>query len=111
VDRRLRLIAALVFGIGTFAMVVAEELDLLVLVAALLFAAVITAAAFAVLALARRRQPTAALVIGLLAATPLPWSWGPHNTDSGWVALWETPRLVVASDAAPLLPYVSDTLD
>jgi hypothetical protein len=76
-------VAALVFAAATLAMFAAEELDALL----------------------------AALVGGLLLATPVPWDWGPYGDDTGYVALWETPRLVAVSDAAPLVPYVSDTLD
>jgi hypothetical protein len=115
-------VVALVFGAATIAMFVSDEMDALLVVAALVVAAVITGLLFVLGVLvrgwgdgsganARRGLLLAALVGGLLAATPVPWEWGPHSDDTGWVALWETPRLVAISDAAPLVPYVSDTLD
>ena len=110
-------VAALIFAAATIAMVAAEELDLLLLLAAVLVATVLTGIVFGLIVLGRGTRVTrrdgllAALVAGLLLATPVSWDWGPHGDDTGWVALWETPRLVVLSDAAPLAPYVSDTLD
>jgi hypothetical protein len=106
-------VAAFVFAAATIAMVVAEELDLLLLVAAVVFATVLTAVLFALFSLAghasRRETLLAALVGGLLLATPIPWEW--NAGDEGYVALVEAPRLVALSDATPLVPYVSDTLD
>jgi hypothetical protein len=114
---RAAVVAALVFGAATIAMFVAEEADLLLVVAAVLMAAVLSGVLFGIgllaggATVARRGLLLAALFGGLLLATPAPWEWGSHSDDTGWVALWETPRLVVSSAAAPLVPYVSDTLD
>ncbi|HEX5618303.1 MAG TPA: hypothetical protein VFX51_07770 [Solirubrobacteraceae bacterium] len=111
------LVAGLIFVAATVAMVISEELDVLLFIGAALVAALITGIAYGLIlltrgaAVPRRDAFLAALVAGLLLATPIQWDWGAHGDDTGWVALWETPRLAVVSEAAPLVPYVSDTLD
>ena len=110
-------VAALLFGAATIAMFAAEESDLLLVVAAVIMAAALMGVLFGILlfvrgsSVARRGLLLAALCGGLILATPVPWEWGRHSDDTGWVALWETPRLVVSSETAPVVPYVSDTLD
>jgi hypothetical protein len=109
-------VAALLFA-ATIAMFAGEESDVLLVVAAVTMAAVLTGVLFGIAVLvrggrvARRGLLLAAVFGGLVFATPVPWEWGPHSDDTGWIAVWETPRLVVSSAAAPLVPYVSDTLD